>query len=203
MIDQELSTEQRILESAEKEFIEKGFAGTKTVQIAMQAGVTHAMLHYYYRTKENLFSEVFNSKTKILAASLIGVLNKKISFDKNLRTLIEAHFDFVVDNPKIFGFVYNEVISNEKNRKAVVAAVAPNFIKMLSILSPMLDAEMKIGKIRKIDIKDLVMNMVAINIASVIAIPILISFGSKIDIKKMMAQRKKSNVDFIMNSLRV
>lgn len=43
--------EQAILEAAEREFIVKGFAGARTTSIAEAAGVTHAMLHYYFRTK--------------------------------------------------------------------------------------------------------------------------------------------------------
>ena len=48
-------TEVRILQAAEKEFLEKGYAGAKTTDIAAAAGVTHAMLHYYFRTKDKLF----------------------------------------------------------------------------------------------------------------------------------------------------
>lgn len=44
------NTEQLILKAAEKEFLEKGFAGAKTVSIAKAAGVNHALLHYYFRT---------------------------------------------------------------------------------------------------------------------------------------------------------
>ena len=51
-------TETRILEAAEKEFFEKGYAGARTTSIAEAAGVTHAMLHYYFRTKDNLFERI-------------------------------------------------------------------------------------------------------------------------------------------------
>ena len=51
-------TESEILKAAEQEFMLKGFDGAKTTSIAHAAGVTHAMLHYYFRTKEQ-FSSVF------------------------------------------------------------------------------------------------------------------------------------------------
>ena len=41
--------EQDILKAAEMLFAEKGFKGATTTLIAAQAGVTHAMLHYYFR----------------------------------------------------------------------------------------------------------------------------------------------------------
>lgn len=56
------NTEQAILQAAETEFLDKGFALAKTTEIAKQAGVTHAMLHYYYRTKKNCSSGFFKRK---------------------------------------------------------------------------------------------------------------------------------------------
>lgn len=52
------NTEELILLSAEKEFLEKGYSGAKTTAIADAAGVTHAMLHYYFRTKDKLFEKM-------------------------------------------------------------------------------------------------------------------------------------------------
>ena len=66
MKEETSNTEQSILKAAEKEFLKKGFSGSKTTEIAKEAGVTHAMLHYYFRTKENLFNKVFEEKAKQL-----------------------------------------------------------------------------------------------------------------------------------------
>lgn len=54
------NSKQAILDAAEEEFLEMGFHGAKTSSIAKRAGVTHAMLHYYFSTKENLY-DVFIS----------------------------------------------------------------------------------------------------------------------------------------------
>ncbi|MBP9993130.1 MAG: helix-turn-helix transcriptional regulator, partial [Bacteroidales bacterium] len=50
--------ETEILKAAEELFAEKGFIGATTTLIASKAGVTHAMLHYYFRTKEHIFIKV-------------------------------------------------------------------------------------------------------------------------------------------------
>ena len=60
----ENDNERLILQAAEEEFMQKGYNGAKTTAIAAKAGVTHAMLHYYYRTKENLFQKVFSAKVQ-------------------------------------------------------------------------------------------------------------------------------------------
>ena len=51
-------TESRILQAAEEEFLLKGLEGARTTAIAERAGVTHAMLHYYFRTKNMLFERI-------------------------------------------------------------------------------------------------------------------------------------------------
>ncbi|MBQ2779515.1 MAG: helix-turn-helix transcriptional regulator, partial [Bacteroidaceae bacterium] len=43
------SKEQQILAAAEQEFLTRGYDGARTTSIAQAAGVTHAMLHYYFR----------------------------------------------------------------------------------------------------------------------------------------------------------
>ena len=48
--------ESEILAAAEQEFIAKGYDGARTTSIAQAAGVTHAMLHYYFRTKSSFSS---------------------------------------------------------------------------------------------------------------------------------------------------
>ncbi|MGM9727214.1 MAG: TetR/AcrR family transcriptional regulator, partial [Prevotella sp.] len=53
-------TDEKILKAAETEFFTKGYDGARTTSIAEKAGVTHAMLHYYFRTKEQLFGEVLS-----------------------------------------------------------------------------------------------------------------------------------------------
>lgn len=55
-------TESRILQAAEEEFLLKGLEGARTTAIAERAGVTHAMLHYYFRTKNMLFERIIEEK---------------------------------------------------------------------------------------------------------------------------------------------
>ena len=64
--------EQAILEAAEREFIAKGFAGARTTSIAEAAGVTHAMLHYYFRTKEQLFERILDEKMRLMGESVLA-----------------------------------------------------------------------------------------------------------------------------------
>ena len=68
--------EQAILEAAEREFIVKGFAGARTTSIAEAAGVTHAMLHYYFRTKEQLFERILDEKMRLMGESVLAAFGQ-------------------------------------------------------------------------------------------------------------------------------
>ena len=86
-----VTTERKILMAAEREFFEKGFAGARTTSIAESAGVTHAMLHYYFRTKSKLFERIISDKM-----SLLGELSINSPSNDILSLMIlSKSFDFV------------------------------------------------------------------------------------------------------------
>ena len=55
----EKSTEEKILAAAKKVFVLKGMAGARMQDIADEAGINKALLHYYFRSKEKLFESDF------------------------------------------------------------------------------------------------------------------------------------------------
>ena len=55
----EASTEERILEAARNVFLRKGMMGTRMQEVADEAGINKALLHYYFRNKQQLFDQVF------------------------------------------------------------------------------------------------------------------------------------------------
>lgn len=53
-----MTTEDKILNSARKNFLLYGYYGTTIEKIAREAGVSKAIVHYYFRTKDNLYKEI-------------------------------------------------------------------------------------------------------------------------------------------------
>ena len=86
--------EQDILKAAEKLFAEKGFKGATTTLIAAQAGVTHAMLHYYFRTKDQIFLKVFDTYLEEILQSLKSIMVTDIFQPDLIRKTTEICFDF-------------------------------------------------------------------------------------------------------------
>lgn len=105
---QQENKEKAILETAEKVFMEKGLKGARTQEIAEAAGVTHAMLHYYFSTKEQLFEKVLNSKLQLFAETIAAILSIDTSDPKAfIMQAVEDHFAFIRKNPTLPRFVVN------------------------------------------------------------------------------------------------
>ena len=200
----DITTEQIILEAAEQEFLDKGFAGAKTTAIAKRAGVNHAMIHYYFRTKENLFTMVFQQKIRILAESFSQSFNEELSFFDQLKLAIGTHFDFIAANPRLLFFVYGEIITNDRRKKMLVQSVFPKLKGIVKRLKDGIDAEVENGTIRFIRPTELLMNIIALNAITFLAMPLLqIIKRNNNEVEKLLKQRRENNIQFIINGLKI
>ncbi len=196
------STPDKILKAAEDEFIEKGYGNARMMSIAERAGVSHSMLHYYYRSKEDLFQKVFNSKIDLLSSILYGLYDQNEDLLTFIRKFVERQFDEFRKNPGFPLFVIRDIIPERENLKQVISLAKEQIPEHLEHLISMIDKEIADGKIRKTDPVNLLLDIISINISSFMAIPVIRELSPELDIDKFLDERKKSNVDFILASLR-
>ena len=78
------STEDRILASAKKVFYQKGLKGARMQEIADDAEVNKAMLHYYYRSKEKLFDKVFEQSINRVTPVLLAVFAEEVPLKEKI-----------------------------------------------------------------------------------------------------------------------
>ena len=116
--------EAAILKSAEKLFMEKGFAGASTTMIAKEAGCNQALVHYYFRTKDNLFDAIFEKKMGLFISGLLSQSSDHLTFEEKLTQKIEAHFDMIESNPSLPLFFFHEIQSNPQRLKSIVEKLA-------------------------------------------------------------------------------
>lgn len=201
----ESENERLILEAAEAEFLEKGYNGAKTTSIARRAGVTHAMLHYYYRTKENLFDQVFQSKVHVITDSFEQILNEPMPFGEAITHFIRVHFNFIRHNPRLINFMYNEVLTNKENRDMLYHSVFPILQKVYSKVEQLINEEVEKGNIRPVKALDLILNIASMNVLTFMTYPVMKEYIPVTDnemYERMLKEREESNIQFILNSLR-
>ncbi|MVM30909.1 TetR family transcriptional regulator [Spirosoma sp. HMF4905] len=103
------STEEKIKDAARKVFLEKGFEGATTRDIAKEAGLNCALMNYYFRSKEKLFATVFEEMLQLFFQGMTTVLHKPISLKEKLVELIEHDFQTFKSNPSLCIFILNEL----------------------------------------------------------------------------------------------
>ena len=121
MNTEELSTEDKILIAASKVFTEKGFSGTRTRDIAEEAGINLALLNYYFRTKEKLFEQVMKVKIVLLFGQIIPIVtNEKTSLDEKIDLASEKYFEILSKNPNLPLFVIREIQKKNSNITKII-----------------------------------------------------------------------------------
>ena len=198
-------TEETILMVAKNVFLNKGYKMTTTTEIANQAGVTHAMLHYYYRTKDNLFSKVFEHYAKIMLDSFSLFLKEDLSFTEKITFGIEAHFDFIAANPKLPYFIVSELINDNNFIKLSINKLLPSLKNIFNQLEISIQEEANAGRIRYISAQDLIYDIICLNAFAFIALPTLKNNNciSEEDYAKFIARRKAENVQTILNRIAI
>lgn len=107
-----MTTEEHILQQARAIFYSKGLAGARMQEIADSAGINKAMLHYYFKTKEQLFDSVFASAFEVFAGRIAELLNSSSTLEEKVRLYVNHTIDALSLNPGIPIFVLNELTSN-------------------------------------------------------------------------------------------
>lgn len=199
-------TEERILEAAETEFLKKGFTAARTTAIAEAAGVTHAMLHYYYRTKEKLFGKVIDAKLSSLALTFVISIDDSTSLKECVKQAVERHFDFVRSNPLLPKFLVSEVFSNEKLMELLKDKVGTIAAATIRSLQMKIDKASASGECNPMDAITLVLDIVSLNVFPILAAPMVckvknITTGKEFD--EFLDSRKEENVKIILSRLHV
>lgn len=199
MTKKDTNTEEAILKAAEIEFLEKGFDGAKTVAIAERAGVTHAMLHYYYRSKRNLYDRVLKDKWEMVMQLFLIPFNRTdVDVIQQIKLGIEAHFDFIKANPLLPRFVINEVLL--KKDSTVLSYMRKMVSHLYTQLQDKINEAVANGVMKPITVFDLMLDIVSLNLFVFVAKPLIEdittkTYGSE-DV--MLEARKRENINVIM-----
>jgi AcrR family transcriptional regulator len=194
-----------ILAAAEKIFIQKGYSATRTTDIADAAGVNHALLHYYFRTKEALFERIFERKISKMLDSVWILVESDLPFFEKIKSGIERHFDFIAEDPALPFFVLREIIQNEDRKNLVRTKITPVVLEIIEKISASVQAEIDKGTIRPIQPQHLLLNIASLNVFSFMALQILFDMENDCEadaVRQFLAERKKSNVETIINSIK-
>lgn len=201
MSEKDLNTEQKILLAAKKVFIQKGMEGTRMQEIADEAGINKALLHYYFRSKEKLFEGVFKEAFVSLLPQIISLLKQDIPLFDKIRQFTEQYIDLFIENPFIPRFVIHEL---NRNPQLIVKLISNTGIEPDHFIAQV-KQEVELGNIIEISPQHLIVNMLSMSIFPFVATPIIRNLIFREDneaFRNFIEERKKTVPEFIINSIR-
>jgi AcrR family transcriptional regulator len=104
------NTEFKIKQAAQRVFLKKGYAATRTRDIAEEAGFNPALLNYYFRSKEKLFEIVMLENLQLFVSGVFGILtDESTTLREKLHVLVGHYIDMLQANPDLPAFIIGEI----------------------------------------------------------------------------------------------
>ncbi len=194
-------TEEKIFEAATEVFVEKGMDGARMQDIANHAGINKALLHYYFRTKEKLFTAVFEMIARNMLKKFAPVLDENLSLEEKIRFFFKEHVSFLQENPRLPGFLLNEVNRNPARIRKVLSAM--DFENLWVKLYEQHKEEFRKYNLTQASLPQVLISMAAISVFPFAAKGIIEGILSKIDIKfnDFIEERKEFAANFVIKAI--
>jgi AcrR family transcriptional regulator len=206
-------TEAKILDAAHIVFMRGGTAGARMQEIADEAGVNKALLHYYFRSKERLAAAVFDRVARELFARIGELAMSDVELEEKVRLIIAAYLDQFARTPYAPGYLICEMNQNpdragqlldalggDAARGPVRGAVRP----FLSKLGDQIQQRVAAGTMRPISPRQFIANLVSLCVFPFAARPMICAVFRIDDrgFRDFLEERKTALPDFFLNALR-
>jgi TetR/AcrR family transcriptional regulator len=169
--------------------------------IANLAGMNKALLHYYFRTKEKLFTTVFELTARKVFAKFAPVFDETLSLEDKIRFFFKEHIAFLQDNPRLPGFILNEINRHPERIRKILSSV--DFESFFMKLYEQHKDEFRRYNITHDALPQLMISMASISVFPFAARGIIEGILAKININfnDFMEERKKFAAEFVIKAI--
>lgn len=196
-----MNTEEKIFNAARIIFQRKGYAAARMQEIADEAGINKAMLHYCFKNKQQLFEAVFMKAFCQLAPQINMIFNSEKTVFEKIKQFTQDYISFVIENPFLPQFVIQEMNNN------------PEFVMNIlhhgdrpdpSLLISQIEKEIEAGIIKPLHPKQLLLNIFSMTVFPFAAQTMVkgILHLSDSEFLQMMEERKTTIAQDIINSIK-
>lgn len=202
-------TEQRILDAAHVVFLRRGTAGARMQEIADEAAVNKALLHYYFRSKARLAEAVFERVARRLFGPLLAIVGSEASIEEKVEQLVHHYLATLSESPYVPGYVLSE-LNHQPERifrlmELVTGLPADGFgIRVFAKLGDQIEDRVRAGQLRPITAPELAINVLSLCLFPFAAQPLVrVCFGwGEEGFAAFIAERRKQLPGFVLNALR-
>jgi AcrR family transcriptional regulator len=201
----EKSTEELILDAAMKVFTKKGFAAARTEEIANEAGINRALLHYYYRDKQTMFNLIFETRFKEFFKGLFVIFEAdNISLFEKIRRMVEHEINTLTKHPDLAHFIITEIAQQPELLIEYGKKLGVNPRLFIEGFEKQVSKEVSAGTIKPIEGKQLLINIMSLCIYPFVAKSIIQTMMTvdEATFYQMTEQRKKEVSEFIISAIK-
>ncbi len=205
LILEEITTEERILDAAMKVITRKGFAATRTEEIAKEAGINRTLLHYYYRDKQTIFNLIFETRFKEFFKGLFVIFEAdNISLFEKIERMVDHEITTLSKHPHMARFVITEIAHEPNLLVEHGTKLGLNPRVMIAAFEKLVVKEVSEGIIKPIEGRQLLINIMSLCIYPFVASPIIQTMMSlsESEFYQLTEQRKKQVSEFIINAIK-
>lgn len=201
----EFSTEERILDAAMKVFTRRGFAAARTEEIAKEAGINRALLHYYYRDKQTIFNLIFETRFKEFFMGLFIIFEAdNVSLFEKINRMVEHEINTLTKHPDLARFVITEIAQEPDLLIEYGKKLGVNPRLFIEAFEKQVSKEVIEGTIIPIQGRQLLINIMSLCIYPFVAKPIIKTMMTldESQYDQLTEQRKKHVSEFIINAIK-
>lgn len=198
-------TAEQIFAAAIHVFARKGRDGARMREIADHADINRALLHYYFRTKGELYEAVFAHGFHQFMSGFAQALRSEQTFAEALRTFVHGYIDYVHEHQDMARLMLNECLCEGSIlQEHLTAAMEDSDGFPGHLMEERLRAAMDAGEVRQVDPKHTMLTLVSACLFSFVATPTVRIFHPQVeeDFDGFVEARKRHIVDLLLNGLR-
>jgi AcrR family transcriptional regulator len=207
--ERDRDTEQRILDAAHAVFMRTGTAGARMQEIAREAGVNSALLHYYFRSKDRLAEAVFHRAAAQLLPAVVGVLGSDRPLPEKVRAIVELELDRLSRTPYLPAYIISELAHHPERIAQLVSALTgsqPDALgrRMLRVVGGQIDEEVRARRMRPIAPEQFLVNLLSLCIFPFAARPMIAALMGLDDkaFARFIRERRATLPQFFLSALR-
>ena len=192
----------KIVKASRNLFIQKGFKGTTVRDIAAASGTNVAMVNYYFRSKHNLFNEIFEEVFDTLAKKIFLAIDSDLPFFEMIKKWVYSYYDTLSEFPQLPIFLMNEL--NQNPRSLQERLMSRNLNKIYSKLAKRISEEEEKGTIKETSVTNFILNLVSLSVFPFVFQPVAIAFlnMTKEEYDELSKDHKEYVVEFIINAIK-
>lgn len=201
---QKNNMEEQILLVAKDLFVQHGYDGVSTTQLAKAVGCNQALVHYYYRTKQNLFKIIYQQEMNKMLQAIANIPQEDISFEEFIAKIIDMQMDFMVTNNNAPFFLIGELRKNSEVLELMKDCIVNFRQEIMNKIRSFIEKKQEKGEVKDVVIEDLLIDILSLNVISFVGQSFFVQILSmdSTQQEEFIARRKEHIKKLIVTSIK-